>query len=79
MTQDFSTTTPLTAPIGRAALIPSELKGPIESIEQYGTHPLHSTFIELYDAGIELTQMKPNHWRRPRFFHLTQILSLIHI
>ena len=39
MTQDFSTTTPLTAPIGRAALIPSELKGPIESIEQYGTHP----------------------------------------
>jgi len=43
---------------------------------QYGTHPLHQTFIELYDAGVELTQMKPNAWRRPRFFHLTQIVGL---
>ena len=43
---------------------------------QYGTHPLHPKFIELYDAGVEATQMKPNAWRRPRFFHLTQILGL---
>ena len=43
---------------------------------QYGTHPLHRKFIELYDAGVEATQMKPNAWRRPRFFHLTQIVGL---
>lgn len=77
-----------TAAVGRATLIPGNLRAPTQSLkslesleslgapEQYGTHPLHSTFIELYDAGVELTQMKPNVWRRPRFFHLTQILGL---
>ena len=76
-----------TAAVGRATLIPGNLRAPTQSLkslesleslgapEQYGTHPLHSTFIELYDAGVELTQMKPNVWRRPRFFHLTQSLG----
>jgi len=72
MIENLSSATNVT-PAGPAILIPSESRMPIE---QYGTHPLHATFIKLYDAGIELTQMKPNAWRRPRFFHLTQVLGL---
>lgn len=36
----------------------------------------HEAFGRMYDAGLAAAQMRENTWRRPRFFHMTQMLGL---
>ncbi|MDY0301371.1 MAG: TylF/MycF/NovP-related O-methyltransferase [Trichlorobacter sp.] len=36
----------------------------------------HSDFVTIYEEGLRLTEMQDNSWRRPRFFHMVQMLRL---
>lgn len=37
---------------------------------------LHPGFVSMYEDGLTRSQMSEHEWRRPRFFHMTQLLRL---
>lgn len=47
-----------------------------ENPMDYGTHCLDREYMEKYARGLSASKMQENHWRRPRFFQLLEMLKL---
>lgn len=63
---------PVPASVGAPAPAAADVSQPVQP-QIIARHP---AFISMYEDGLTRSQMAEHPWRRPRFFHMTQMLRL---